>query len=257
MKNNIYILPILSTIIISGCSFGSISDKVNNIINPDGTSCVTWEIWYTWETYSGLVNEVWLTTWDTNFVVNLTGSMSGLAKTNNSWLYMSPLYSAIDWCNRESRYVRLFETNISMLVMNCKLEDGLYTVNYTDDNTWTEDKYIWWERVPQNNIMQAFSRKNISNFDELSLSLPKWCIRKNTINDNLHEEREIVTDDATTIQAEAKLQEDNSYLPCGEYGYTAVGRKRFTVFKSKPQLVFWSNVNYEYPLFDVNTIKME
>ena len=266
MKNNLYIYAFLSAILLSWCSLSDLSHQANKIINSDGTSCATGEIWYTWEAYSGLVNEIWLNSWDTNFAANLTGSMSGLAKTNNSWLYMSPLYPAIDWCNRESRYARLFEANISMLVMNCKLEDGLYTINYTDDNTWTEDKYIWSQRVPQNNIMQVFFRENTNNFDKLSsampnynkaFDIPKWCIWKKISETQNHEEWEIVTDDSHTMSAESKLQEDNSYMPCGDYWYTMIWRKRFTIFKSRPQLVFWSNVNYEYPLFDINTIKIE
>ena len=257
MKNNLYIYAFLSAILLSWCSLSDLSHQANKIINSDGTSCATGEIWYTWEAYSGLVNEIWLNSWDTNFAANLTGSMSGLAKTNNSWLYMSPLYPAIDWCNRESRYARLFETNISMLVMNCKLEDWYYTVNPSDSNNLTEDKYIWWERIPQTDVMKIFSRKNINDFADLAIDIPKWCTWSKVSENNQMQTREIVTTWIYTTESNSKISEDPWYLPCWEYWFTVIWRKRFTIFKSRPQIVFWSNIDNQYPLFDTNTIKFD
>ena len=254
----IYMIGIIWLIfMISGCN--KFSDVIHGI-NPDSTSCATWQqIWYTWEAYDWLQNEENLMTANTGdiHIDNLSWSAKWLAITNNSWLYMSPLYPAIDWCNRESRYARLFETNISMLVMNCKLEDWYYTVNPSDSNNLTEDKYIWWERIPQTDVMKIFSRKNINDFADLAIDIPKWCTWSKVSENNQMQTREIVTTWIYTTESNSKISEDPWYLPCWEYWFTVIWRKRFTIFKSRPQIVFWSNIDNQYPLFDTNTIKFD
>lgn len=254
MKKYIYFLA--ACVLLSGCG-----------INMQNTDTQTWssgsDLLYTWEAYSWLQNDATMSwdsddTWSVPDIQNssITWNATGLAKTNAVDMYMTPPYAPSNWCNREARKTTFAGKDIYLMVLNCNFDDWQYTVNPGKDN-WTEDKYIWWARIPQVNVIKMFSRKNTANFNDLWITALKGCVFKKTSEDKDFEQREILTTGAYTTETEQKLLDDNSYLPCGEYGYSDIGRRRFVVLKSYPQIVFAINNWEEMPLFESTTLMIK
>ena len=245
----IYIYGMCICVLLSWCTINT----------PNINISQTGDILYTGESYSWLKNESGTDLSNTNIMYNsgdVFGSATGLAQTDKSDTYMSPPYLPVSNCNRESRKTIFSNKNIYMMVLNCKFDDGKYTINTTGD-IWTEDKYISSERVPDLQIIKMFGRKNISNFDELWIKAPKWCVFKKVDEDKNFEQWEILTTGAYTTSTEQKLLNDNSYLPCGEYGYSAIWRRWFVVAKSDPTIVFAMTTSEEMSLFEPNTLMIK
>lgn len=238
-----YIYIIIASILISWCSINNTNTTSTNSWSIESWSILSWDLI---EDNSILQTgaKIWF------------GNASWLQNTKISTSYSNPLYEPIEWCNRESREQQFGKYSIYMLVMNCKLEDGYYTVNPYGSGSRSEDKYTNNTRQSNNTVMQIFNHSNINNMDNV---ITTWydqnnCEFRMVFEDNTHQERELLTKDAYTEKAEYELELDNTYLPCWEYWYTQLWRNRFTIFKNQPDLAFFSRVWYEYPLFDPNTI---